>query len=234
MAAARWVDALERNDTAALAGCCAPTCACYKAFASDFNDHIRDSRAEEPSADFEVHDIAIPARLVTDPNVDPTPPTDPFPVYEDDKVRVTATLVDHRPAYPASGFRFDTDDGSTVFSGDTNPNANLITMAQGADLLVHEVIDKNWVTSLLPDPTTPEAQAITAHLLGVHTLIEDVGGVAEAAGAATLVLTHLVPPHTPRRRWMEARRGYSGRLIVGDDLLEVGVGRPRGPGRPRR
>jgi ribonuclease BN (tRNA processing enzyme) len=203
----------------------------YKAFAADFNDHIRDSRVDHPAADFEINDIAIPAGVVKDQNLEPSPPMDPFKVYEDDKVRVMATLVDHSPCWPAFAFRFDTDDGSVTFSGDTNRNQNLIKMAAGTDLLVHEVIDSNWVESLFPDPTTPEAQAIIAHLLGVHTLIEDVGGVAEDAGAGSLVLTHFVPANTPYKRWLEAGKGYSGRLIVGNDLLEIGVGHRHGKGR---
>jgi ribonuclease BN (tRNA processing enzyme) len=153
---------------------------------------------------------------------------DPFLVFEDDNVKVTATLVDHSPCWPAFAFRFDTDDGSITFSGDTNPNQNLIKMGEDTDLLVHEVIDKDWVESLFPDPTTAEAQAIIKHLLGVHTLIEDVGGVAEAARAAALVLTHLVPPHTQYRRLREAGDGYSGRLVIGEDLMELGVGSRRG------
>jgi ribonuclease BN (tRNA processing enzyme) len=200
----------------------------YKAFAADFNDHIRDSRVEEPSADFEVDDIVIPPGVVTDQNTEPSPPMDPFLVFEDDNVKVTATLVDHSPCWPAFAFRFDTDDGSITFSGDTNPNQNLIKMGEDTDLLVHEVIDKDWVESLFPDPTTAEAQAIIKHLLGVHTLIEDVGGVAEAARAAALVLTHLVPPHTQYRRLREAGDGYSGRLVIGEDLMELGVGSRRG------
>jgi ribonuclease BN (tRNA processing enzyme) len=196
----------------------------YKAFAADFNDHIRDSRVDVPWADFEVNDIEIPPGTVTDQNTEPSPPMDPFPVFEDEKVKVTATLVDHSPCWPAFAFRFDTDDGSITFSGDTGPNQNLIKMAKDTDLLVHEVIDKHWVEGLFVDPTTPEAQAIIKHLLGVHTLIEDVGAVAESAAAKSLVLTHLVPPHTPYSRWLEAGQGYSGRLIVGNDLMEVGVG----------
>jgi ribonuclease BN (tRNA processing enzyme) len=37
------------------------------------------------------------------------------------------------------------------------------------------------------------------------------------------VLTHLAPATNPESRWQEAQRGYSGRLIVGDDLMRLGV-----------
>lgn len=42
----------------------------------------------------------------------------------------------------------------------------------------------------------------------------------------TLVLNHLVPSTNSRSRWQLAKRGYSGRLIVGEDLMQLGVGRP--------
>jgi hypothetical protein len=38
------------------------------------------------------------------------------------------------------------------------------------------------------------------------------------------VLTHLVPGRNPTGVWQQAGRGYSGRLIVGEDLMELGVG----------
>lgn len=198
-----------------------------RAYATDLNDRSRDNRQADPRSKFEVHDIDLPPGLVSDPNVDPAPRSAPFAVFEDENVKVTATLVDHRPVFPSFGFRFDTADGSIVFSGDTGPDENLIELAQGADILVHEVIDPEWVTGLFPDPTTPEAQSTIAHLLNSHTTIDDVGDVAERAGVKTLVLSHLVPANTPERRWRQAGRGFSGRLVVGRDLQEIGVGRRR-------
>jgi hypothetical protein len=40
-----------------------------------------------------------------------------------------------------------------------------------------------------------------------------------------LVLNHLVPATNPARRWKAAQKGYSGKLVVGEDLLTLGVGR---------
>jgi len=45
--------------------------------------------------------------------------------------------------------------------------------------------------------------------------------VAEPAGVKTLVLTHLLPGTAPTSRWLQARRGYFGRVVVGRDLLEL-------------
>ena len=79
---------------------------------------------------------------------------DPVVIYpEDDRgVSVTATLVQHAPVFPAFGFRFDTPHGSVAFSGDTGPCDNVVRLADGADILVHEVIDVDRLTERLSRP----------------------------------------------------------------------------------
>jgi ribonuclease BN (tRNA processing enzyme) len=160
-----------------------------------------------------------------------SPVTPPFLVYPEDEigVEVWATLVDHHQVYPAFAFRFNTPDGSVVFSGDTgaNTNGSLQALAWGADILVHEVIDTEWVNfkfGMNPPEGTP-AYALRRHMLNSHTPIEDVGTVAETCGVKTLVLNHLVPGVMPVSRLQQARSGFSGKLIVGRDLMQIQVGR---------
>jgi len=62
------------------------------------------------------------------------------PVMQDENVKVTATLVHHPPVVPAFGYRFDGVDRSIVISGDTAPSDNLVKLAQGADVLVHDAL----------------------------------------------------------------------------------------------
>ncbi|WP_457190518.1 MBL fold metallo-hydrolase [Nocardioides sp. P5_E3] len=197
------------------------------AFATDINDRIFDSASPDIRSRVVPHDIAVPAGAST-PNIPPVR-VSPFHVYEDDRVKVTATLVDHGQMYPAFGFRFDTDDGSIVFSGDTTLSDNLIELARDCDYLVHEVIDQPWVEqSVAGLPVPPEVkQAFLNHLLGAHTTVEQVGAVAQAAGAKTLVLNHFVPGELPRSRWRRAARTYDGRLVIGEDLMQLGVGKAR-------
>lgn len=199
----------------------------YQGLAADLNDNMRDSLKPDPRTLIRVEDIPVPAGLVKDPDDDPAPDMDPFLVFEDDRVRVTATLVNHPPVYPAFGYRFDTDDGAIVFSGDTTACDNLVKLATGADILVHEVIDPQWVESLFPSPPSPAQQAKIDHLLNSHTPIDEVGAVAERAGVKKLVLSHLAPANNPVARWARAKRHFSGPLIIGDDLMQFGVGRPR-------
>jgi ribonuclease BN (tRNA processing enzyme) len=197
----------------------------YKAYATDLNDRLRDGASPDPRTILSPQDIPLPAGVTGPVDQNPMPDVAPFPVYEDARVRVTGTLVNHAPVFPTFAFRFDTDDGSITFSGDTARSENLIRLAQGTDVLVHEVIDVAWVESLFPAPRTPITEALFNHLTGSHTSIEQVGPIAEEAGARTLVLNHLVPADNPVKRWRKAAAGFSGRLLVGEDLMQVGVGR---------
>jgi len=195
-----------------------------EAYATDINDRMRDNAKQDLREIFEISDIRLPEGVGTDPNGDPSPEMEPFEIYSDELVTVTAILVDHRPVFPAFAFRFDTPDGSIVISGDTGVCDNLVRISQGADLLLHECIDMDWVDGLMgPGAPKPDPN-LMQHMLAAHTSIEQVGPQAEAAGVGTLVLTHLVPSTTPDAHWRRAQEGFSGRLVVGEDLMAFGLG----------
>ncbi|GGG61492.1 hypothetical protein GCM10011374_25660 [Kocuria dechangensis] len=197
-----------------------------QAYATDINDRMRDNAKQDLSEIFEVHDIELPGATGEDPNGDPSPAMEPFEIYADENVRVTAILVDHRPIFPAFAFRFETADGSVVISGDTGVCENLVTLAEGADLLLHECIDLDWVSSLMGPGSPKPDPYLMQHMLAAHTSTDQVGPQAEKAGVKTLVLTHLVPGNTPREKWEEARAGFSGDFYVGEDLMHFGIGTP--------
>jgi ribonuclease BN (tRNA processing enzyme) len=144
-------------------------------------------------------------------------------VMSDANVRVTAAVVEHPPVAPAFAYRFDCPDRSIVISGDTRPSRALIQLASGADVLVHEVMHVPSIESLL----AREANATTLrdHLVASHTTTEQVGRIATEAGVKTLVLSHFVPggfPFVPDEIWYDAvRPHFSGRIVVGKDLLEL-------------
>lgn len=198
------------------------------AFATDINDRMFDSASPDIRSRVVAHDIELPRGAGARPNERP-PRIDPFLVTEDDRVRVTATLVDHGQMFPSFGFRFDTDDGSVVFSGDTTVSENLVELARDCDVLVHEVIDEDWVAESISSlPVPPEVKdAYFNHMIGAHTTIEQVGGVAQRAGARKLVLNHFVPGEPERSRWRRAGRGYDGRLVIGEDGMDIDVSRRR-------
>lgn len=198
-----------------------------KAFSTDFNDRARDSNFAGPGAVFEINEIALTGTWDIKPEGIPPRLAEPIHVWQDGDVRVSATLVDHRPTAPAFAFRFDTPDGSVVISGDTAVSENLMDLAKDCDYLVHEVLDEQYAQDLTAKMPPEVGGPLKEHLLVSHTTIEQVGrDVAEPCGAKNLVLHHLLPANNPRERWKEARNGYSGNLIVGEDLMALGVGAP--------
>jgi len=176
-------------------------------------------------------DIPIPAD-VPDPNADTCPAMEPFAVYSDENIQVTAILVNHSQVYPSFAYRFDTPDASIVFSGDTGivTNGNLQRLANGADILVHEVIDEAWIDVKFGTPAEgTQMAALKIHMQNSHTKISDVGRIAEECNVSTLVLNHIVPGNTPKMRLMQAQQNFSGKLIIGEDLMRIGIrkfGRP--------
>src|SRR4051812_8773976 len=144
-------------------------------------------------------------------------------VFQDEHVKVTAAVVRHPPVVPSFGYRFDAVDRSIVISGDTAPSDELIALARGADVLVHEAIFPAGVDRLVA--TVPNAATLKQSILSHHTSAEDAGRVAQAAGVKTLVLSHFVPPDDPaitEQMWLDAARThFRGVVIVGKDLLEI-------------
>ena len=147
----------------------------------------------------------------------------PRVVLHNKDVKVSSCLVRHPPIKQAYAYRFDAKDRSIVVSGDTAYAPELAEFAKGADLLLHEVMYLPGVESLLK--RLPNATRLREHLMAAHTLPEDVGRIAAAAGVKTLVLTHFVPGDDPTitdEQWAaDVRKHFTGRIIVGKDLMEI-------------
>jgi ribonuclease BN (tRNA processing enzyme) len=110
-----------------------------------------------------------------------------------------------------------------VISGDTSRSETLVSLARGADVLVHEALYLPAVDRLVANDAN--ASTLKRHLLASHTSAEDCGRVAQAAGVKTLVLSHFVPTDDPAvtdQMWGDAARThFRGRVIVGHDLMEI-------------
>lgn len=144
-------------------------------------------------------------------------------VMENADVRVTATRVRHPPVKDAFAFRFDTKDRSVVISGDTNYSPELIELAKGADVLLHEVLHVPGLDALLK--RVGNAATLREHIVASHTTTEDVGRVAAAAGVKKLILHHFVPGDDPSisdEMWTEdVRKHFEGEIVVGRDLMVI-------------
>jgi len=147
----------------------------------------------------------------------------PGVIYRDERVMVEAALVHHPPVVPAYAYKFTTPDRTIVFSGDTAYYEPLASFANGADVLVHEVLLTSALDRLLA--LNPAAKRLREHIVAAHTDAEDVGRIAASAGVKRLVLSHLVPSYDPvltDASWSEpVRTHYAGEIIVGADLMAV-------------
>jgi ribonuclease BN (tRNA processing enzyme) len=158
-------------------------------------------------------------RVPLDPLISVDERTMPGLVVRDRGTKVTSALVDHETVVPAFAYRFDTPGRSIVISGDTRYSDNLVEMAKGADLLIHEAIYGPMIDRMASE----NAATLADHLRRSHTLAEQAGLVAARAGVKKLALSHLVPgAGVSDAMWIAAvRRNFAGPLVIGRDLMEV-------------
>ena len=144
---------------------------------------------------------------------------------------ISSFLVDHAPVAPAVGYRFDYKGKTLVVSGDTVLNDNVERYSKNADILIHEVMNKELngrLASLLQAMDNKRQQRggeMLEDTLTYHTDTGELGKMAQKAGVKKLVLTHLVPPvrNFLIKRTFEKGVGefYKGELIVGEDRMHL-------------
>ncbi|MYM64005.1 MBL fold metallo-hydrolase [Pseudomaricurvus sp. HS19] len=158
-------------------------------------------------------------------------------IYKDKNVVVSAVENCHyhhdEPIKRAHGeeksyaFRFETATRTVVFSGDTGPCQSLVEFTKGADLLVHEVmsselmadnIRSHGLMAALPDFLMDKLMTKSAQY---HTVPEEVGKLAKAAGVGEVVLTHVMPGRKsdPDSAYIDGvSLHYTGKVVVAQDL----------------
>jgi ribonuclease Z len=96
-----------------------------------------------------------------------------------------------------------------VYSGDTRPTKNLLQLAKGADLLIHEATLENELKEKAQEDghSTP-AQAAT---------------IAKKAGVKRLVLTHVSSRYKNTKNLLEQARKIFPQSDVAEDLMEIDV-----------
>ena len=119
-----------------------------------------------------------------------------FTVLEDGELTVTAFEVDHFPAAPAVGYRFDYRGRSVVISGDTKKLAAVAKASSGADVLIHDALSQP-LRQVLADAARDAGNARVAKLLNdigdYHASPIEAAETANEAGVRLLVYTHFVP-----------------------------------------
>lgn len=155
-------------------------------------------------------------------------------VYQDDLISVSAqenchflndpnTKVTRKSQDKSYALRIQTLDKTIVVSGDTGRCAVLSDFAKDADLLVHEVVDLPLIREMMRRQHVPDAVAdgMMRHMAEEHTVSEDIGLLAKAAGVKKVILTHLVPGgDEPDSRYTDGvRKHFGGPVEVARDLM---------------
>lgn len=123
-------------------------------------------------------------------------------------------------------FRFELPDRSIVYTGDTGPSEAVEELAQGADLLVSEMMDIDAVLARIKQvsPNLPDRQykGIEWHLRAHHLLPGQVGEMAANAAVKKLVVTHMSPNITndemAQRYRDEISQVFDGDIVIANDL----------------
>ena len=145
-------------------------------------------------------------------------------VLERNGLRVTMFRVDHRPVEPAVGYRFEYRGRSVVVSGDTAKSPNLTHHARGADILVHEALQREMIeraAGVAKRIGLERTAKLANDTKSYHTSPVEAAEVARDAGVKHLVLTHLVPGPTNVLIERMFTRGmsdvFAGEITVGAD-----------------
>lgn len=137
-------------------------------------------------------------------------------VYSDDAVRVTAHENAHfhfKAGSTASpnksyAYRFQTPHKVVVFTGDTGQDPGLAQFAEGADILVCEMVS----AAVQKNAAGPGRY----HMIEEHLSPTQVGQLARDAKVKMLILSHLVGAEPADIA--EVRKWYAGPVVVGEDL----------------
>ena len=128
--------------------------------------------------------------------------------------------------YHSLSLRFDLDDRSVVFTGDTGPCDALVTLSQGADLIVGEMMDLDITMGRIRamNQGMPEEriEMIKSHLSKHHINAEDLANLAKTAGAKEVVAVHFPPgiatPDTAQGYVDRVAAIFDGKFSIGQDL----------------
>lgn len=160
--------------------------------------------------------IATPIKLKTNDSAGP--------VFERNGLKVTAFKVEHDPATPAYGYRFEYRGRVVVVSGDTAKSENLARHAAGADILIHDVIAKNLLemaATNLEQAGNRRRAKLARDITTYHASPLEVASIAASAKVETLVFTHMVPPPGTPQIELAFTRGvgdvFKGKIVIGTD-----------------
>jgi ribonuclease BN (tRNA processing enzyme) len=128
--------------------------------------------------------------------------TCPFPLTLPG-LRVSWAPAEHRPESIA--YRLDGENGSFVYTGDTEYAESVVELSKGAHTLLIEC-------------SFPDDAPVPGHLTP-----GGVASIAREAGVERVVLTHIYPSADVLDLTREVGRGFEGEVLVAEDGLEFNV-----------
>jgi ribonuclease BN (tRNA processing enzyme) len=136
-------------------------------------------------------------------------------IYSDDAVKVSALQNTHyraRDGAPGDSrsysLKFQAAGRTVVLTGDTGPSDALAEFAQGADLLVSEMVSRTDIAAVPP--------FVREHMVQEHLTTAEVGKLAAKAGVKTVVISHV--REVSDADVAEVRQHFGGSVVVGTDL----------------
>jgi ribonuclease BN (tRNA processing enzyme) len=137
----------------------------------------------------------------------------PVAVFENERIRVTATGVNHGPI-PTLGYLFEIDGTRIAISGDQDLDDDaFVQLATGADLMV--------MPMAIPEDAGKVARSL-------HATPSRIGAAARSARPGRLVLSHLMQRslHDLDGNLARIQRRFPGEVTVASDLACIEAGRP--------
>ncbi len=129
------------------------------------------------------------------------------PVFENERIVITSTPVDHVPHLPTYGLKiFSRSSGKlVVYSSDTGPSERLIRLAKNADILIHECA--GLAGHPIPD---------------IHSNALQVGEVARKSEVKKLILVHIdtVLNDNPESLIAQVQQNFEGEIVIASDFDE--------------
>ena len=144
--------------------------------------------------------------------------------FDRNGLKAYAFAVDHFPAEPALGYRFEYKGNIVVITGDTKKINALAKHSKNADILVSEALSfkmTGMAQKVLSENNRTRLAKIMKDIQDYHMSPVHAAEVARDANVKKLVLNHIAPPVTnffAKRMFMEGvHEVFAGEIVLGED-----------------